>query len=224
MTGTDPRHDPEAALLQIKSIRTWGPDDVAAADADDEARASVEATNRGSAAARAADMARWADGRLYIIEAAEAIARQQGFDAHEVLVRLRFAANDLRPDGSRRLRVRDPATWLQLAPHERAHGAHGVSVGDVNAWLDADGAGYRLPVGVGSAAGAPPKPLPRAAAHEAAILHALRQAGFDPLRLPDTPAGKASPAKQAARRALPKMTRAVLDGAWKRLRSQGELK
>jgi hypothetical protein len=58
----------------------------------------------------------------------------------------------------------------------------------------------------------------RADAHEAAILDALRGLGFDPLRLPPPMPGKPSLAKQAARAALPRMSRAVFDKAWLRLR------
>lgn len=68
---------------------------------------------------------------------------------------------------------------------------------------------------------APLKAVPRAQAHEAAILDALRRSGFDPERLPSAPAGKVSPGKQAARDALPSMTPAVFGKAWERLRASG---
>lgn len=70
---------------------------------------------------------------------------------------------------------------------------------------------------------APLKPVPRGLAHEAAILDALRAAGYDPRQLPRTPAGKASPAKEAARGALPRMTPSVFNKAWQRLRADGEI-
>lgn len=61
------------------------------------------------------------------------------------------------------------------------------------------------------------RPVPRQEAHETAILDALRRLKFDPLRLSPYSPGKPSPAKQAARKALPNMTIAVFDKAWVRL-------
>ena len=66
------------------------------------------------------------------------------------------------------------------------------------------------------------RPVSRAAAHEAAILDALRGLGFDPLRLPPAPRGKSWPAKDAARESL-KLTTAQFDKAWQRLRSDNKL-
>lgn len=65
------------------------------------------------------------------------------------------------------------------------------------------------------------RPVQRQVAHEAAILQALRRDGFDPLRLPAVRVGKVSPAKRAARTALSKMSTAVFDKAWERLRASG---
>ena len=68
------------------------------------------------------------------------------------------------------------------------------------------------------------RPVQRQAAHEAAILGALGQARFDPLRLPVAPAGKPSPPKKAAREALlPSMSASVFNKAWERLRSDGRI-
>ena len=70
------------------------------------------------------------------------------------------------------------------------------------------------------------QPKQRSAAWDAAVLAALRRGNFDPKQLPRYPAGKASPAKQAARTALVRpggLTQDVFDHAWKRLRAAGEI-
>lgn len=61
------------------------------------------------------------------------------------------------------------------------------------------------------------RPISRAVAAEDAVLEALRREGLDPLQLPRAPRGKSWPAKDAARSAS-KLTRAVFDKAWQRLR------
>jgi hypothetical protein len=74
-----------------------------------------------------------------------------------------------------------------------------------------------------AAAPAPVRPIQREAAHDANVLAALRQLGFDPKKLPKAPPGKPSPAKSAARAALEKMTAEVFKKAWQRLRAAGEI-
>lgn len=69
----------------------------------------------------------------------------------------------------------------------------------------------------------PVQPMQREAAHDANVLTALRELGFDPRRLPRAPAGKASPAKSAAKAALPQMSPEVFKKAWQRLRKAGDI-
>lgn len=97
----------------------------------------------------------------------------------------------------------DFLSWLKAERVEQ--GEH------IKAWAEA--------MGAADTQLAPPKSVQRQAAHEAAIIDALRRHNFDPLRLPPSPPGKASLAKQAARTALPNISRAAFDKAWLRLRA-----
>jgi hypothetical protein len=65
--------------------------------------------------------------------------------------------------------------------------------------------------------------VPASRAQEQNILAKLRELNFDPQALPMPPAGKASPAKEAARESLD-YSRNVFDKAWKRLRKSDLLK
>lgn len=73
-----------------------------------------------------------------------------------------------------------------------------------------------------SATSTSPMPVQRRISQELAILATLSELGFDPLRLPTTPAGSTSIAKQRARAKL-NLSRAVFDKAWQRLRDDGRL-
>lgn len=96
-----------------------------------------------------------------------------------------------------------------------------VDVEDLRAWLRSS---RKMAVIVSDAADEPlPKRVPAQRAQEEAILMVLRKKGFDPEALPKAPAGKTSPAKQAAREAL-QYSDAVLDKAWIRLRKEGQIK
>lgn len=66
------------------------------------------------------------------------------------------------------------------------------------------------------------RPVPRQVSHAETILSALRGEGFDPLQLPPAPAGKASAAKSAARKAT-NLSPAVFDKAWQALRREGRI-
>ncbi|OWQ83589.1 hypothetical protein CDN99_26015 [Roseateles aquatilis] len=68
----------------------------------------------------------------------------------------------------------------------------------------------------------PIRAVPAQRAQEEAVLQKLRDLGFDPLKLPKAPPGKASEAKQAVRHAMG-YSADVLDKAWKRLRSDGHI-
>ena len=62
------------------------------------------------------------------------------------------------------------------------------------------------------------RPVSHADAHEAAVLKALSDLGFDPLRLPPRPPGRVWQPKRKAREALaPRMSEAVFKKAWVRL-------
>lgn len=114
------------------------------------------------------------------------------------------------------LTVRDPLTWLPVRPIDRVRAWHIVTRDDVNAWLDGQRAGYRWEERI-SKARQTAKPVQRQPAQDAAILEELRRLGLDPLALPAVQEGKASPEKAAVRAALPSLTKAVFDHAWKRL-------
>lgn len=68
----------------------------------------------------------------------------------------------------------------------------------------------------------PPRHIPASLLQEAAILAKLTELGFDPQRIPPTPAGKASPAKKAVREVLG-YSDEVFRKAWARLRSSGQI-
>lgn len=71
------------------------------------------------------------------------------------------------------------------------------------------------------------KPLQRSAAQEAAILRAVKAAGYDPLHLPASPTGKPG-VKAQIRKTLDKDSlfrgTTVFEKAWDRMRSRGELR
>jgi len=68
------------------------------------------------------------------------------------------------------------------------------------------------------------RPVQRQVAWRESILSALQAKGFDPLALPPAPRGRASPAKQAARKELsPKMSEATFKKAWQALLCEGRI-
>jgi len=89
-----------------------------------------------------------------------------------------------------------------------------VRVDELNAFISA--ATNSMPGEVKATSHATRMPAQRA--QEEAVLQALQTGGFDPRRLPKTPPGKPSPAKQHVRAAL-SFSPAVIDNAWKRLTS-----
>jgi hypothetical protein len=214
----DPRHDPESALHLIKAMHLQR-DLVLAPDADYEAREFVQRVNQEKARRREANAERMAQGRYFLDEAATAIASQRGLGeawAQQFRDAMVKAAHD------RSLIVRDPSTWLPTPHGQRVSLARIVTRADVNAWLDAQGAGYRWE-GAQQTAPEPPRPLQRQAAHDAAILGKLAELGFDAQAVPRAPAGKPSPAKQQVRAGLG-YSADVMNKAWQRLRDVGAIK
>ena len=128
-------------------------------------------------------------------------------DDYRILVR-RF--NDAALDGE----ARTLNQWLDLANGRRLKHHSWI-----DEWIKASPPSAKTNI-----VDSPPvQPVQRATAHEANVLATLRQLGFDPKRLPKAPAGKASPAKRAAKAALPQMTPEIFRKAWQRLRNAGEL-
>jgi hypothetical protein len=109
-------------------------------------------------------------------------------------------------------RHRPLMTWLEFARAEKL--PH-------HPWIDryAAAAGITAPLPAEV-----PRPVQRQPAHDAAVLDAVRRAGFDPEHLPPRPRGKAWAAKQAVRAALPQMSKPVFDKAWQRLLDAGKLR
>ena len=69
----------------------------------------------------------------------------------------------------------------------------------------------------------PLKAVQRSAAHRSTVLATLGKLGINPARLPQIPRGRPSPAKEAVRTALPKMSKAVLNTTWQDLLDSGEI-
>ena len=191
---------------------------IVADDADDEAKALARRIDAEREKSREAEAKRIAEGRYFIDEAATAIARQRGLSEEWAL---RFRHSMVKAAEQRALTVRDPFTWLRIPVGQIVSLARIVTRADVNAWLDAQGTGYRWEGE--QQAHARCKPVQRQQAQEAAILAKLAELGIDPQAMSPAPSGKRSPAKQAVRLALD-YSPDVFNKAWQRLRNAQSIK
>lgn len=185
----DPRHDPESALHLIKQIHLRGPDHVAPDDADDEARELARRINEERAQRRASKQARWEAGRYFIDEAVILIGAQRGLNefVQQALCKDMLRCAALPDDHRHKLIVRDPCTLIPVEHGVRVSQARIVYRSDVNAWLDATGAGYRWE---GDAPPAPAKRREKATTqHDNNIIAALMACNIDPLKMPAPPLG-----------------------------------
>ncbi len=175
--------------------------------------------------------ARQSDGWLELEEAAQLLTDAGHSDTSSWCRKLARAAaesNDLLP-------MHEPGSLVRVVYDDPSPGAprrqvrtysEWAHVDDLNAWLAKREP--RLPFRFDRPTGATGKPAPvvkALSAHRAqenGVLQALRDAGFNPSALPAAPAGKASPAKQAARKAL-SYSSDVFDHTWKRLRKDGRI-
>lgn len=123
----------------------------------------------------------------------------------------------------KQLRVLDPLTLGDHTyPRGRALQASMVDVDDLRSWLQSS---RRMVVEVVAPAQSQPspKPLQRQKAQQLAILQKLRELGYEPEALPKARSGKSSAAKQAVKAALG-YTQDVMNKAWQKLRSDGQIK
>jgi len=221
----DPRDDRESALHLIRQQRLWWATDmVAADDADDETREMVRRNNEEHAQRRESARARLEAGRFFIDEAVIFVGAQRGLDeaGQQALSNDMLRCAALPDDHKHKLIVRDPVTLIPVQHGVRVSLARIVYRADVNAWLDATGAGYRWNDAQQSDA-PPPKPVQRQATQNAATLAKLAELGINAHAVPTAPPGKPSPAKQAVRAALG-YSEDVMNKAWQRLRTAGEIK
>jgi hypothetical protein len=141
------RNDPEESLRLVKVAGMNG-DLLLADDADDDARAFVEKVNAERAQHRERESKRIAEGRYFIEEAAQAIAQQRGKSPEWAQ---KFCDQMFDAAKSGELTVRDRDTWLPLPAKKVVSLACIVFRDDLNSWLDAQGAGYRLDDGSATA-------------------------------------------------------------------------
>lgn len=178
----------------------------------------------GHAKEAAAKNARQAKDLYFLDEAAQDLADQLKKSeswARDIWERMESAGK--LPDGHKlRLTVRDVRTGLIELRGTRGSRSVVVSHADVNAWLEAQDAGYKWG-GNRQQAVPPPQPVQRRAAQEDAILAKLVELSFDPQAVPRGSAGGLSAAKNAVRVALG-YTTDVMNKAWQRLRTDGRIK
>lgn len=172
-------------------------------------------------------------GRYTLDEAAEEISRETGERRETVSQRLKEAARQgtlcVYAPGEK-VKLRYTAAKPVRTFHEEAYWD------DLNAWLaeNEPRLGYRfslpgrdgstVPIDIDADGTTQPlKAVTRALVHRTAISKKLKELGYDLLALPKTPPGKASVAKQAARKALYPMSQAVFDKAWQALLKDGEI-
>ena len=185
----DSRHAPGSVLHLIKDLSFWGPEVVAADDADDDEREEIRRINAERAQRRESDQARWNADRYFIDEAVILIGAQRGLNefVQQALCREMLRCAALHDDHKHKLTVRDPSTLIPVQHGVRVTHARIVYRSDVNAWLDAIGAGYRWGGDV------PPAPAKRrekaTTQHDNNIIAALRVRNIDPMKMPSPPLG-----------------------------------
>lgn len=140
----DPRHNTGAALHPLKELPLWA-DEAAAADANEDAKELVRKINAWRAEIRAAELARWEAGRFFIYEAVTLLADQRGLNEslQDDLCKAMLRCAALPDDHRHKLIVRELSTCIPMQHGVRISHASIVYRSDVNAWLDATGAGYR---------------------------------------------------------------------------------
>jgi hypothetical protein len=165
---------------------------------------------------------RLSKGRYNLEEAAILIGKETGERADEMLEKLKRAVLD------KTLPVYEPDKLARYQCDTVRHFYEEAYANDLNAWLAANEPriAWRFPDPQGNATDKHIKPVPRFTAQEAAILHAIRSRGHDPLALPKHPNGK--PGVKAEIRALclgrkDTFSTRSFEKAWERLRSRRDI-